>query len=299
MHVLVTGSTGLIGEALIAALTARGDKVTRLVRKKGISPSPSILWDPEKGLLDESQLNGIDAVVHLAGDNIAEGRWTSAKKVRIRESRVRGTGLLCSALMRMKQPPRVVVSASAIGYYGNRADERLDEDSEPGTGFLPEVCVAWEHAARPILDIPTRLVTPRIGAVLSSQGGALAKMLPVFRIGAGGVVGSGKQHMSWIAIDDLVNAFIFLLNSPQLSGPFNLVSPGPIPNREFTRTLARALRRPAVFPTPAVVLRALFGEMADAVLISSARVYPTRLLDTGFRFGYPDLESALKHVLAK
>jgi hypothetical protein len=238
-------------------------------------------------------------VVHLAGENIAAGRWTPARKEAIRRSRVDGTRLLAGALARLDRKPRVLVSASAVGFYGDRGDEPLTEASAPGSGFLAEVCLAWEAATAPARDAGVRVVTPRLGMVLARDGGALAKMLPPFRLGLGGVIGSGRQWVSWIALPDLVAALRHLLARDDLAGPINAVAPEPITNREFTKTLGRVLRRPTLFPLPASLVRLLLGEMGEAALLGSTRALPAGLQASGFRFSTPELEGALKAVLGQ
>jgi uncharacterized protein (TIGR01777 family) len=299
MRVLVTGSTGLVGAALVPFLTTGGHGVTRLVRSATRTGEPAISWEPEKESIDPSGLEGFDAVVHLAGESIASGRWTAAKKALIMGSRVQGTRLLCEALSRLGRLPKTLLCASAIGYYGSRGDEVLTEESSPGTGFLAEVCREWQVAAAPAVQAGIRTVFLRIGVILSPLGGALAKMLPPFRIGAGGKVGSGRQYMSWIALDDVVGAICHGLNTDSLQGPVNAVSPHPVTNYEFTKALGRVLRRPTVAPLPAFMARVLFGEMADELLLSSTRVAPTRLLATHYAFRFPDLEGALRYLLGK
>lgn len=298
MRILVSGATGLIGSALVRHLTTGGDEVTRLGRSQPRPGEAAIRWDPAAGTLEPADLEGFDAVVHLAGESIAGGRWTAAKKARIRDSRVRGTGLLAESLARSTSPPRVMLSASAIGFYGNRGDEALDEDSPPGSGFLAEVCRDWEAAARPALEAGIRLVHLRTGLVLSPAGGALAKMLLPFRLGLGGRIGGGRQYVSWITLDDEVEAIRHVLLTDSLAGPVNLVAPGPVTNRELTRALGRVLRRPTLLPAPSFALRIMLGEMAGALLLSGARVLPRRLLDAGFRFRDPELEGALERLLA-
>jgi uncharacterized protein (TIGR01777 family) len=299
MHVLVTGSTGLVGSALLPALTHSGHRVTRLVRSQPRSGEAAVRWDPAAGTVDVAGLVGLDAVVHLAGENIASARWTPEQKAKIRDSRVKGTQLLCQSLAQLAQPPKVLVCASAIGYYGDRGAEVLREDSAPGSGFLAEVCRAWEAATEPAAQKGIRVVRLRIGLVLSATGGALKKMLPPFRMGLGGKIGSGQQYMSWIDLDDLVGAILHALTTEPLAGPVNGVAPNPVTNLEFTKTLGRVLGRPTLFPMPAFAARLAFGEMADALLLASTRVVPTRLSATGFTFRYPQLESALRHVLGK
>ena len=296
MTVLVSGSSGLVGSALIPHLEASGHRVLRLVRT---SPKSDLerRWDPETGELAAADLEGIQAVVHLAGENIASGRWNEAKKNRIRSSREDGTRLLAQGLAELKTPPGVLISASAIGYYGNRGEEILNEESPPGADFLAETCIAWENAARPAADAGVRTVYVRIGIVLSADGGALAKMLFPFRMGVGGVIGSGDQYMSWISLSDLAGIINHALNTQTLQGPVNAVSPAPVTNREFTKTLGGALSRPTLFPMPAFAARLAFGEMADALLLSSTRVLPARLQETGYVFQHPKLDGALRHVL--
>ncbi len=293
MNTLISGASGLIGAALKTALSARGDRVLSLTRRNAQSDS-EITWDPAANALDSSRLTDIDAVIHLAGENIAARRWTAAQKARIRDSRIQGTALLAQTLASVSSPPKVFISASAIGYYGNREDELLTEDSAPGDGFLAEVSVAWERAALPAAEAGIRTVHPRIGIVLSRNGGALAKMRLPFKLGLGGTIGSGNQYMSWITLDDLVSVFLFALDNESISGAINAVSPTPVTNREFTKTLARVLSRPAIFPLPAFAARLALGEMADALLLASTRVISTRLEKTSFSFAHTDLESALR-----
>lgn len=298
MKLAVTGSRGLLGSALLPFLSAGGHAVARLVRGPG-QAAAGFRWDPETGVVDAEAFAGVDAVVHLAGENIAEGRWTAAKKERIRSSRVRGTRTLAEALARLKSPPRVLVCASAIGFYGDRGDAPLDETSSRGDGLLPEVCAAWEAAAAPAAAAGIRVVQLRFGIVLTPKGGALGKMLLPFRLGAGGRLGSGRQWFSWVALDDVLGAIHHAMGDETLRGPVNVTAPGAVTNAEFTRTLAHVLRRPALAPVPAFAARAVFGEMADALLLSSARVRPERLLASGFPFRYPELEGALRHLLGR
>lgn len=299
MKILVTGSTGLIGSALVPFLTTGGHNVVRLVRSKPKPGAAEVYWDPGAGNIDTAGLEGLDAVVHLAGENIAAGRWTTAQKARIRDSRVRGTRLLCESLVRLAQPPKVLVCASATGYYGDRGEEVLQEESPPGSGFLAEVCRAWEAATEPAVQRATRVVHLRIGVVLSRAGGALAKMLLPFRLGAGGTLGSGKQYWSWIALDDVVGAIHHALMTDALQGPVNVVAPHAVTNREFTKTLGSVLARPTLFPMPGFAVRLAFGEMADDLLLASTRVEPKQLLATGYAFRYPKLEDALRHLLGE
>jgi len=294
----VTGASGLIGRALSAFLSTGGHIVVPLVR--GTPKAGEIAWDP-RGTLDPAALEGVDAVVHLAGENIAAGRWTSARKRRIRESRIAGTTLLANAIARLQHPPGVLVSAAAIGIYGDRGDEVLDETSPPALPgrFLADVCREWEAATEPARQAGVRVALPRFGAVLSPAGGALAKLLPIFKAGLGGPVGGGRQWMSWISIDDAVGAIHHALLTETLSGPFNAVAPAPVTNAEFTRTLAHVLRRPSVFPVPALVLHLLFGAMADETVLPSTRVVPARLRAEGYAFRHPQLEPALRFVLGR
>ena len=298
MQIAISGSSGLIGSALVSFLTAGGHRVFRLVR--GIAPgADSIRWDPAVGVRDVALLEGLDGVVHLAGENIGAGRWTARRKAEIRRSRVEGTRRLCESLARLAKRPKVLVSASAVGFYGDRGEEALNEESPPGNDFLAQVCREWEAATAPAATAGIRVVNLRFGVVLSPAGGALKKMLLPFKLGAGGRIGSGRQFMSWIALDDVVGAIHHALITQSLAGPVNAVAPSPVTNAEFTRTLARVLRRPAIAPVPAFALRLAFGEMADALLLAGQRVLPTRLQASGYTFRFPDLEGALRHLLGR
>jgi len=293
--VLITGAGGLMGSRLVRSLTEAGHEVVRLVRD---ADSVGIPWDPRRGELDRSSLEGFDAVVYLAGESIADGRWTKEKKMRIRDSRVDGTQLLARSLSELDRPPRVFVGASAVGFYGDRGDDLLDESESSGDGFLAEVCREWEAAADPARDKGIRVVHLRFGVVLSGEGGALAKMLLPFRLGLGGVLGDGSQYMSWIALDDAVGVVFHAISRDDLQGPVNAVSPNPVTNREYTKTLGRVLRRPTVVPVPSFGARLAFGEMADELLLTSARVRPRRLLETGYDFRFAELEEALIRATA-
>jgi len=292
MKILVSGSHGLVGKALIASLTSKGHEIVRLVRGKP-SSATEIEWHPNQEKIDTASLEGVDAVVHLAGESIASGRWTDEKKRAIRDSRVKGTALLSEALARLSRPPSVFVSASAIGYYGNRGDEVLTETSAPGDDFLADVCVEWENATIPAIEKGIRTVHARFGIILDVKEGALAKMLTPFRMGIGGRIGDGKQWMSWIDIEDVVNGLKSLIENSTVNGPVNFVAPNPVTNAEFTKTLGRVLSKPTLFPVPKFGVRLAFGEMGDALLLSSTRVKPGVLQ----HFAYPTLDSALRHLL--
>jgi len=296
--ILVSGSTGFIGSALVNALAAGGYTVRRLVRHEAQRRAGDVVWDPAGGRLDGKAIDGLDAVVHLAGEPIAQ-RWTGAAKRRIRESRVRGTDLLATTLASLTRPPRVMVSGSAMGIYGDRGDEMLDETSEPGTGFLADVAREWEAATFPAARAGIRVVHIRTGLVLSPRGGALAKLLLPLRLGVGGRVGSGRQWVSWIALDDTIGAIRHALSAEPLFGAVNLAAPNPVTNAELTATLGKVLRRPAVFPVPAGALRLAFGEMGEATLLASQRMRPRRLAETGYVFRHPLLEGALRRELAR
>ena len=297
MKILVSGSHGLVGKALTHSLTDDGHEVVRLVRRERNFGSPEIEWQPDQGRIDATHLEGIEAVVHLAGDNIAAGRWTTQKKHIIRESRVQGTSLLSDTLASLSRPPSVFISASAIGFYGNRGDESLTEESPPGNDFLAKVCIDWEAATKSAVEKGIRTAHPRFGVILDAREGALAKMLPPFRVGIGGKVGNGKQWMSWIALEDVIGGLKFLLEDKSIAGPVNFVAPNPVTNAEFTSTLGRVVSRPTIFPMPAFAARLAFGEMADALLLSSQRVDPAVLEDKGFLFSWPTLEPALQHII--
>lgn len=296
MKILVTGFTGLLGAKLVSSLQSAGHEVLGLTRRADAHNIRTVLWDPLNGKLNAAELEGLDGLVHLAGETIV-GRWNAAKKARIMESRRKGTQLLCETLAQLNRPPGVLVSASAIGYYGNRGEEMLREESAPGSGFLAQTCLQWEGATKPAMQKGIRVVLARIGVVLSTEGGALAKMLLPFKLGAGGVVGSGKQYWSWIALEDVVGALRFAVETSSLNGPVNLVAPQAVTNHEFTKTLGRVLARPTILPLPAFAARLVLGEMAEDLLLSSARIAPAKLVVHGYRFQHGELEGALRAML--
>jgi uncharacterized protein (TIGR01777 family) len=297
MVIAISGSSGLIGSALVRVLGARGHEIRRIVRGAPRSPT-DIVWDTRRHAFDVAKLEGIDAVINLAGESLAQ-RWTSAARRRIRESRVPGTMALARTIGDMTSRPRVFLSASAIGIYGNRGTEVLDEGSSLGDDFLADICKEWEMATTPASDAGIRVVLLRSGLVLSQDGGALAKMLTPFKLGVGGQLGGGKQWMSWISIDDYPRVVNMLMTTDSIAGPVNIVAPNPVTNAEFTRTLARVLGRPSFFPVPKFALDLVFGEMAHGTVLASQRVVPRRVLDLGFEFHEPTIESALRLALMR
>jgi uncharacterized protein (TIGR01777 family) len=297
MKIVVSGSTGLIGSALTKALLRRDHDVLPLLRRRLAPGEHAIAWDPERATVDRAGLEGADAVIHLAGENVF-GRWSPAKKQRIYDSRVKGTRLLCDALAGLRRPPPKLLAASAIGYYGDRGDELVTEESAPGEDFLAHVARDWEAATAAATRAGIRVINMRNGVVLTPTGGALAKMLPAFRLGLGGPVGSGHQYLSWIALDDMINAITHLLTKPDLVGPVNMTAPAPVTNREFAKALGKVLGRPAVVTVPAFALRMAFGSEGAAMLQSGQRVLPARLLASGFSFSLQDVEHALRFLLA-
>ncbi len=298
MRILVTGATGFLGRHVVAALGRKRHEVLRLTRGPLDPSDPRLLsWDPQQGRLDPGALEGLDAVIHLAGEGIAGPKWSEAVKLRIEHSRIRATRLLVDSLAAARARPRVLLAASAVGYYGDRGDEELDESSAAGAGFLASLCGRWEAEAARAGDSGIRVLHLRFGVVLGPGGGVLGRMLPAFRLGLGGRLGSGRQWMSWISLPDAVRAALFLLESAEAAGPYNLCAPNPVTNRVLTQSLGRALSRPALLPVPAALLRAAFGEMADALLLSGQRAAPRRLREAGFDWEHPYIGEALNHLL--
>ncbi|GAA2226221.1 MULTISPECIES: TIGR01777 family oxidoreductase [Kitasatospora] len=303
MRIAVTGSTGLIGSALVRSLLADGHEVVRLVRHRtraGRQPDGTVGvgWNPHRMQIDRAGLDGVEAVVNLAGAGVGDHRWTDSYRQEVRDSRVLGTETIAAAIAEAKEPPRVLVNASAVGYYGQTGDRIIDEDAPAGDDFLARVCVEWEAAARPAEDAGIRVAYARTGLVLSAKGGAGGRLFPLFRLGLGGRLGSGEQYWAVISLADEVAALRFLIDRPELSGPFNLTGPEPVTNRELTEAMGRVLRRPTPFPVPEPVLRLALGEMAVEVC-GSHRVLPRRLLDAGFRFRHPDADSAVRAALER
>jgi uncharacterized protein (TIGR01777 family) len=295
MRIAISGASGFLGSRLATALRKQQHEVLALVRHP--PGGGEVGWDPELGSIEAEKLRGVDAVINLAGENIAT-RWTPEARRKILDSRVKGTGLLATALARLTPRPTLFLSVSAVGYYGDRGDDLLTERSGPGTGFLADVTQAWEAAAEPARAAGIRVVHPRMGMILDRQGGALAKMLPPFKLGVGGKLGTGKQWMSWVALDDVIAAMHRFLADESLDGPYNIAAPEPVRNREFTRALARELHRPALFTVPRAALHVIYGkEMPDEVLLASAKVIPERLIGAGFAFGYPSIRATFAHLL--
>ncbi|MFC1761227.1 TIGR01777 family oxidoreductase [Planctomycetota bacterium] len=295
MNILVTGASGLVGTALMDALQQQGHSCFALRRNAALGTA--LQWDPTQGSIDLGEAAVFDVVFHLAGESIAQGRWTAAKKARLRDSRVLGTKLLAETLAKLDPKPSVLISASAIGFYGERGDLAIDETAEPGTGFLAELCQAWEAATKPAQYWGIRVVHARLGVVLSPRGGALKSMLLPFKLGLGGRVGSGTQYMSWVSLTDVVAVLRFLMNEKSMSGPVNVVAPTPVTNQQFTQVLGRALRRPTFMPMPAFAARLAFGELADALLLASTRVTPSKLMEAGYTFKHSHLEQAFAALL--
>ena len=296
MKIAIAGASGLVGSALIPSLTNDGAAITRLVR--GAAKSGEIEWHPNQDQLDEQTLAGFDVIINLAGENIAGGRWTDEQKRKIRDSRVGGTHLLSEAIAKMDVKPSAFICASATGIYGDRDDETLDEQSESGGGFLAGVCREWEKACEPAIKAAVRVVNLRLGPILGREGGMLSKLLTPFKMGMGGKVGSGKQYISWVALDDVVNAIKLAISNQTIRGPVNIVSPNPVTNEEFTRTLGHVLNRPTALAMPAFAARLAFGEMADEMLLASQKVLPKKLMSMGFEFKFAQLEAAFRRYVA-
>ena len=297
MRIVVTGASGFIGQALVLLLRQENHQVLRLVRRPP-TEKDEVYWDPASAQWDADQLDGIDGAVHLAGENLASGRWNRQRMARIRESRTEPTFFLSRSLAALPHLPKVLISASAVGYYGHRGAESLTEASAPGQGFLAELCQVWEDSTAPARVAGIRVVAARFGIVLG-PGGALAKMLLPFKLGLGGRIGPGNQFMSWVSREDAVRAILHLLRDDSLEGPVNVVAPGAVTNREFTKALGAALSRPTILPLPAALARLAFGPMADEMLLSSTRVQPVRLQEAGFEFRHPDIETAMAFALGK
>lgn len=295
-RVVISGASGLVGSALASFLSTGGHDVVRLVRREAEGPG-ELRWDPERGEIDRAGLGHVDAFIHLSGENVGEGRWSEARKRSILESRTKSTELIARVAAEVR--PEVLLVASAIGLYGDRGDAWVDENSERGTGFLADVCEAWEGAAEPARAAGVRTAHLRLGVVLSPKGGALAKLLPIFRLGAGGPVGNGRQYMSWVSLDDVVYAFHEALFDPALSGPVNVVAPEPVTSREFAKVLGRVLSRPAFLPVPRIAIDAAFGEMGRETVLASTRARPAKLLEHGYEFEHPSLEEALRFELGR
>lgn len=298
MRVLITGASGLLGQALQRSFAEKGYEML-LASRKEPTDDRHIQWSIEDGFADPEKLEGIDAVVHLAGESVSGLRWTDEKKKAIRDSRVLGTRSVIDAISKLNKKPKVLVAASAIGFYGERGDEELTESSTGGDNFLAEVGKAWESESRRAEDAGIRTVLLRTGIVLSKDGGALATMLTPFKLGVGGVVGSGKQWMSWISLDDEIEVINFAIESENLRGAINAVSPHPVTNEEFTKTLGEVLYRPTFLPLPEFAVSMIFGEMGDALLLASTKVLPKRLEEAGFKFKYPELKTAIQHAVSE
>lgn len=298
MKIALAGSSGFIGSELVPFLKSQGHSIIHLIRVRSARSKEKIFWDPDNGVLDPDELEGVDAIINLSGENISDEKWTAEKKVKILESRLKSTSLIAHTINKMKTPPQVWIQASAIGYYGDTGDRIADEGSPPGSGFLAEVCREWEEATQTVRS-ETRVVLTRFGMVLSPKGGALKTMLTPFNLGIAGVIGSGKQWVSWITIDDLCRILLHCIYTPSLQGPVNVVSPESLTNHNFTKTLGTVLKKPTVISMPAFAAKIAFGEMAEEILLRSPRVYPRKLVETAYAFAYPHLEPALRHLLGK
>ena len=292
MRVVVSGSSGFIGSALVEALESKGHEALRLIRSPVFNQRNEIRWNPEDGTLGPGDLSGLNGVIHLAGENIGSGRWTKRRMAKIMDSRTGGTSLLARTLASLPGVPEVLICASAVGYYGNCGNRELDEDGSQGSGFLAEVVREWEAATRPAVEAGIRVVCLRFGMVLSPEGGVLARLLPLFHLGLGGPVGSGRQYMSWIMLEDVIGVIFHVLNTGELSGAVNVTAPNPVTNREFARILGHVLRRPAIIPVPAPVIKLVFGRMGKELLLFGQRAIPRKLTDSGYKFKYPELRRA-------
>lgn len=296
-NVAISGGSGMVGTALRDLLATAGHSSLTITRSAKDNDSKSLVWNPDSGLKTPERLEGVDCVVHLAGENIASGRWTKSLKDRIRRSRVEGTRNLVKSIAAVESRPRTFICASATGFYGDRGDTVLDESASAGEGFLADVCREWEHEAHAATELGLRVVCVRIGVVLSPKGGALAKMLLPFKLGLGGIIGSGRQYWSWIGLHDLARVLAFCIENQSVNGPVNAVSPNPMTNYDFTKGVGKALHRPTLFPMPAFAAKLALGEMAGQLLLPSTRVVPRKLQENGFQFDYPELTNCLEHEL--
>lgn len=297
LKIAISGASGFVGAELVKTLVQKGYQVIKLVRKRTTDKADEVCLDPDVKFLDTKGLENVDVVINLAGKNIAEGRWNKANKIEIKDSRVKLTKLLANSFSKVKNPPRLFLSASAIGYYGNRGDDVLTESAKPGSGFLSQVCREWELATWEAEAIGITVNHLRFGIILSPEGGALKPMLPMFRMGLGATLGKGEQFMSWITREDVIGAILFLIENPQPSGPINMVAPAPVTNKDFTKALAQALRRPAAFSMPESVIRFMFGEKGETLFLESTRVLPENLTKAGYEFKHPEITKALSALL--
>ncbi len=297
MKILLTGSSGFVGSEFKEFLEKDGNDVYCLIRDKILENEKSIFWSFEDNIIDSSQTEGMDCIIHLAGESIAAKRWTIKQKYKIRQSRIKSTKFLIKTISKLQSPPKLFLCASAIGFYGDSGDKVVDENTSGGEGFLAEVCRSWEHEGQPLRNMGIRVVNMRFGMILNRKGGALKKMLLPFKLGLGGRTGNGRQYISWISLDDVVSAIQFIIKNDKIEGPVNFVSPNPVTNKHFAKTLAKVLHRPAIFPLPAIIARLLLGEMADELLLSSIRVEPAVLMQNGFAFKHETFKLALKNIL--
>jgi uncharacterized protein (TIGR01777 family) len=296
-RILITGSSGLIGSYLNKYLSRNENQIFHLRRVKKNPSEHTILWEPVAGLIDPKRLENFDSIIHLGGENISAHRWSNQQKEKIKNSRVRSTRILTQSILSLKNPPNILFTASAVGYYGNRNSELLDETSSSGSLFLSEVCTAWEEVTKPAAAAGIRVINMRFGMILSTDGGALPRLIQLVKMGLGGTIGNGRQYVSWITLEDVARAIINMINRSEISGAVNMVTPHPVTNREMTKILGHILKRPTIFRVPALVLKLLYGQMAQELLLSSTRVYPSKLIETGFQFKYPILEKALHSLL--